>query len=667
MSEEDIPKTFGLMVMPFGLTNAPSTFQSLMNQVEYLGHIISDLGVATDPTKIGAMMDWPTPSNIKQLRGFMGLTGYYRSCLSAYLSKTLAPKHHSLSAYEKELLAVIMALDRWRGYLLDRHFQIKTDHFSLKYFLDQRITTPFQSKWLPKLLGYDYEILYKKGKENQAADALSRTAHGGELSTMVVSTIFSGLMEEVHKSCEEDNHLQKIVKKIEEGKADLSKYSWSVGQLRRKGKLMVGANDEIRRKLVDHFHSSAEGGHSGVVATTQRLKNWFYWKGMRKTVKQRVSQCDICHRNKADLAAYPGLLQPLPIPHKIWVDISMDFIDGLPMSNGKTVIMVIVDRLSKYAHFIPMSHPYSATQVAQVFLDNVYKLHGLPKTIISDRDKVFTSLFWKSLFKILKVELKMSSAYHPQTDGQTEAVNKTLECYLRCMTGETPKEWTKWLPLAEFWYNTKFHTSANTTPFEIVYGQTPPQYVTYEVGECNVEAVDRTLVARDQAIKLLQFYLQRAQDRMKTMADKKRSDREFAEGEWVYLKLQPYRQLSVRQSVQHKLSAKYHGPFKVLKKVGSVAYKLELPASAQVHDVFHVSQLKKCKNKETVMGSFPQCGTDGLIAVTPIAVLDRRMVKKRNRVAVDLLIQWANHVAEDATWEPYEEIQKRFPDFAIDP
>ncbi|GKA38754.1 ty3-gypsy retrotransposon protein [Tanacetum coccineum] len=440
------------------------------------------------------------------------------------------------------------------------------------------------------------------GKENQAADALSRTAHGGELSTMVVSTIFSGLMEEVHKSCEEDNHLQKIVKKIEEEKADLSKYSWSVGQLRRKGKLMVGANDEIRRKLVDHFHSSTEGGHLGVVVTTQRLKNWFYWKGMRKTVKQRVSQCDICHRNKADLAAYPGLLQPLPIPHKIWV--------------------------------------------AQVFLDNVYKLHGLPKTIISDRDKIFTSLFWKSLFKILKVELKMSSAYHPQTDGQTEAVNKTLECYLRCMTGETPKEWTKWLPLAEFWYNTKFHTSANTTPFEIVYGQTPPQYVTYEVGECNVEAVDRTLVARDQAIKLLQFYLQRAQDRMKTMADK---------------------QHSVRKSVQHKLSAKYHGPFKVLKKVGSVAYKLELPASAQVHDVFHVSQLKKCKNKETVMGSFPQCGTDGLNAMTPIAVLDRRMVKKKNRVAVDLLIQWANHVAEDATWEPYEEIQKRFPDFAIDP
>ena len=137
----------------------------------------------------------------------------------------------------------------------------------------------------------------------------------------------------------------------------------------------------------------------------------------------------------------------------------MDFIERLPKSSGKQIIFVVVDRLSKYAHFMPLSHPYTALDVAQHFLDNVYKLHGLPNSIVSDRDKVFTSTFWQSLFSLLNVNLLMSTAYHPQTDGQTEVVNKCLKQYLRYMTGDRPKEWVKWLPLAEWWYNTSYHLS----------------------------------------------------------------------------------------------------------------------------------------------------------------------------------------------------------------
>ena len=155
----------------------------------------------------------------------------------------------------------------------------------------------------------------------------------------------------------------------------------------------------------------------------------------------------------------------------------MDFIESLPLSQGKTALLVVVDRLSKYAHFLPIAHPFTASQVAQLFLDNVYKLHGLPKSIVSDRDKVFMSLFWQSLFKMLQVQLKTSSAYHPQSDGQTEIVNKCLETYLRCMTSESPKDWLKWISLAEYWYNTNFHSAINTTPYEAVYGQAPPLQV----------------------------------------------------------------------------------------------------------------------------------------------------------------------------------------------
>ena len=191
---------------------------------------------------------------------------------------------------------------------------------------------------------------------------------------------------------------------------------------------------------------------------------------MCKEIGIFLVECDICQRNKHENVSYPGLLQLLPILEQVWMDISMDFIEGLHKSHGKHVIVVVVDRLSKYAHFMPMSHPYTALDVAQSFMDNIYKLHGPPKSIISDRDLVSTSNFWQGLISQLNVGLRRSIAYHPQTDSQIEVVNKCLEEYLRCITGDRPKEWTKWLPLVEWWYNTAYHLSTQLTPFEAIYG-----------------------------------------------------------------------------------------------------------------------------------------------------------------------------------------------------
>lgn len=341
----------------------------------------------------------------------------------------LAPKHQSLSTYEKEFMAVMLALEKWRGYLLDSHFKIKTDHFSLKYLLNQRLTTPFQTKWLPKLLGYDYEIEYKKGCENKEVDALSRMESHRQLFSLVTNAT-SDLMIQIEHSWTLDSDLQQLITKLQT-LHKLGKFEWVNNQLRRTGKLVVGHDLTLRHTIVQLYHCGPTGGHSGVEVTYHKLASMFYWRGLKKMVKQWIRECDVCQRSKPDLSAYPGLLQPLPIPTAIWKDISMDFIDGLPSSHGKIVILVVVDRLSKYAHFMPLSHPYSATQVAQCFLDHVYKLHGLPATIVSDRDKVFLSQFWQSLFKLLKVNLHMSTAYHPQSDGQTEVVNRCLECYLR--------------------------------------------------------------------------------------------------------------------------------------------------------------------------------------------------------------------------------------------
>ena len=420
---------------------------------------------------------------------------------------------------------------------------------------------------------------------------------------------------------------------------------------------------ELRKQLVEYFHGDAVGGHSGVHVTVKKLGAIFYWKGLKKMVKQWVRDCDVCQRQKPDLSGYLGLIQPLPILEKIWSEVSMDFIEKLPISHGKSVIMVVVDRLSKYAHFMALSHPFNASQVAQVFLDCAYRLHGLPQAIVSDIDKIFLSNFWKSLFSELKVQLKMSTAYHPQTDGQTEVVNRCLGCYLRCMCGEKPKEWTKWLPLAEFWYNTNFHSAIQTTPYEVVYCQTPPIHIPYVPGDSRVKGVDRSLQTREEAIQMLKFHLKRSQDRMQNQANKHRTDRHFDVGTWVYLKLQPHRQVTVRQGQQHKLSSKFYGPFLIEERIGEVAYRLKLPPQSQIHPVFHISQLKKCHGNGHQMGVLPQLREDGLLDYKPQAILERRLGKLNNRPVMYVLIQWTNRPVEEATWEIYADLLQRFPDF----
>ncbi|GJU18792.1 ty3-gypsy retrotransposon protein [Tanacetum coccineum] len=284
------------------------------------------------------------------------------------------------------------------------------------------MTTPAQLKWLPKLMGFDYEILFKKGVENVTADTLSRLQNAKLLSIVCTYNVSTDLYPQIVASWEQDLSLKSLITKLQANSNVQGHYTWANQQLRRKGKLMVGKDKQLRV---------------------------FYWKKIRKEIKEFVRNCDICQRYKLNLEAYPGLLQPLPIQKTTWTSISMDFIEGIPKSQGKDVILVVVDRLSKYGHFMALSRPFTATQVAQLFLDNIYKLHGLPYDIVSDKDKVFLSLFWKELFKLLKVQLNMSTSYHPQLDGQTEVVNRSLECYLRCMTREQPNQWYKWLSLAE--------------------------------------------------------------------------------------------------------------------------------------------------------------------------------------------------------------------------
>jgi hypothetical protein len=533
-------------VMPFGLTNAPSTFQCLMNELlqpfmrkfvmvflddiliyspsletheehlqqvlevmrtnklflklskcsfaqqslEYLGHIISVNGVATDPNKTTAMLKWPQPTNITELRGFLGLTGYYRkfvrnygtmakpltqllkkkafqwddsatkafqalksamittpvlalpnfketftietdACLDgigavlmqkgqpvAFLSKALGEKHKHLSIYDKEFLALIMAVDKWRQYIQHQEFIIKTDHKSLAYLNEQNLHSEMQRKAMSRLMGLKFKILYTKGKENLAADALSRVAH--MMVVQAVSEVTPAWVQEILNSYQTDPQAQSLLAELAVTTPNAAGFSLDKGLIRYQGKIWVANNSAIQTKLIVAFHSSVIGGHSGVKGTHQRISQLFFWKGQKLDIENYIQQCLICQRAKHTQQHPAGLLQPLSIPDGAWQDVSMDFVEGLPSSDHYNAIVVVVDRLTKYAHFVPIKHPYTAQGIARVFLDNIVKLHGLPRAIITDRDPIFFSTFWKELFRLYTVKLSMTTAYH---NGESQSMS----------------------------------------------------------------------------------------------------------------------------------------------------------------------------------------------------------------------------------------------------
>lgn len=255
--------------------------------------------------------------------------------------------------------------------------------------------------------------------------------------------------EEIRKSWEEDPEIQDILINLAVDPSLEPDYSLVDGDLRRHEKLYVGNCNGVRQEIMKNLHNSSEGGHSGVNATTKRLTNIFWWPGVNQDVYRWVQECEICQRFKGEHVNIPGLLQPIATPDQAWEVVTMDFIVSLPKSGGQDTILVVIDKYTKYCHLLTFQHPFTATQVAQRLLDSVIKLYGPPKSIITDRDKIFTSLFWIELFTKMGTAANLSTAYHPQTDGQSERLNQCIEMYLRCLTSHKPKQWHNWLPMAE--------------------------------------------------------------------------------------------------------------------------------------------------------------------------------------------------------------------------
>ncbi len=262
------------------------------------------------------------------------------------------------------------------------------------------------------------------------------------------------------------------------------------------------------------------------------------------------------------------------------------------------------------------------------------------------------------------VKLQMSTAYHSQTDGQTERVNRYLETYLRCMCFQKPRQWYNWLTLAEWWYNTTHHSSLGLSPFQVLYGYAPPTNLVVNLHQNLTSPVKEWSLERDQMVKILRERLQEAQNRMKQNADRRRVDKEYRVGEFVYLKLQPYRQHSVVARRCMKLTSRYFGPYEISERVGPVAYRLRLPVGSKVHLVFYISQLKQgVRRQEQISSKDRAVDLEGEVLAQPEQILERRLAPRRNRAITQVLIKWSNLSPEAATWEDYWDLKKWYPEF----
>jgi len=345
-------------------------------------------------------------------------------------------------------------------------------------------------------------VEYRPSRLNIAADALSRRDEEPSPSadgTVVVAALSGpsfAFLDDVRRATAAAPDAVLLLERLRAGELTVA-WREDAGLLLHGSCIFVPDVGDLRQQALRLAHGA---GHEGVQKTLHRLRSDFYIPGDRSLVQDWVRTCDTCQRNKTQTLRPAGLLQPLEVPSQVWADISMDFIEGLPKVGGKSVILTVVDRFSKYAHFIALGHPYTAASVARAFFDGVVHLHGFPTSIVSDRDPVFTGNVWRDLFKMAGVTLRMSTAFHPQTDGQSEVVDKVIAMYLRCVTGDRPRAWVDWLSWAEYCYNTSFHTALRATPFEVVYGRSPPAILPYRPGTARTEAADALLRSRDEML-----------------------------------------------------------------------------------------------------------------------------------------------------------------------
>lgn len=704
----------------------PSKCQLFVDEIHYLGYIVSPRGVSMDPEKVKAICDWPIPKTVKQIQSFLGLANFYRAFIKnystitepltrllrkntpyswnpeaqqafeqlkknftkasflrhpdtsrpfivttdasdfavgavlsqeqsdstiqpvAFFSRKFLPAEVNYPIYDKELLAIVLAFKQWRHFLQGGQHPVKvlTDHKNLEYFKKSNKLNRRQERWSLFLSDFDFVIQFVPGVTNIIADTLSRrpdyeldvdstTSMPLLPEKLFIDAINSygvtstELLDKIKLNYTKENHLL-LTRKHFSLKDDF---------ILRKGKILV-PTIELQTEIIRLHHDLKTVGHPGITRTLELIKRNFYWENMSKLVESYILSCD-CQKFK-DKRHHPyGLLQPLPIPPHPFSSISVDFIGALPPSEGYNSICVWVDRFSKLVHLVPCSTTITAEQLGEMFLKTIFVRHGLPDNIVSDRGAVFTSSWWSKFCDLVGMDLKLTTAYHPESDGQTERMNQTLEQFLRIFSTYRQDNWASLLPFAEFAMNNTVNASTGKTPFEIIHGRHPRFMTTTPDSSC-LGTWEFPFIW-----EFVKDNLEDAQKKYKDYADRHRKDISFDVGSLVWLST---KHLSTKRPSK-KLDARFVGPFRVAARIGNVAYRLDLPSSySAIHNVFHVSLLEPY-----VARSIQSCEdelrepveVEGELEYSVEAILDQKMVRGKPFY----LVKWLGYDLSDATWE----------------
>ncbi|KAJ9556410.1 hypothetical protein OSB04_011024 [Centaurea solstitialis] len=451
----------------------------------------------------------------------LGCVLMQRGRVIAYASRQLKPHEANYPTHDLELAAVIFALKIWRHYLYGVKCTIYTDHRNLRHFFDQPNLNMRQRRWLDVVKDYDCEILYHPGKANVVADALSRkTAHTSLRISHLKMAVTTSFLDLVRRAQEEASQNANQNKERVRGQLPLMVRD-SRGLLTRHARVWVPHAGGARQTLLEEAHKSRFSIHPGATKMYRDLRTDYWWPGMKREVARYVESCLTCLKVKAEHQRPHGKMQPLEIPEWKWENLTMDLITKLPKTPRKfDAIWVIVDRLTKSAHFLAIRESFTSEQLADLYVKEVVRRHGVPVSIISDRDTRFTSRFWERFHADMGTRLHFSTAYHPQTDGQSECTIQTLEDMLRACVLDFGGSWDTYLPLAEFSYNNSYHSSIGMPPYEMLYGRRCRTPICWgEVGHRVLRSTER-----------IRERLRIAQSRQKSYADKRRSDLEFQVG-----------------------------------------------------------------------------------------------------------------------------------------